>query len=183
MNAILVKMFATALALSQVTTNPDQIKTQFDPQPGRAAVAQILRDGCAQMRKAFDIEDINLDDLISTAMDDPKAVTGDVKAFRGIEFNDLITAYKEFCKNETVANSPVDLAEVIGFYNKSLADLPDDKKIRGLKPTGAYVVLDGAGKRYTEVFDGDQRRLWVPLADIPEHVRNCLLYTSPSPRD
>jgi hypothetical protein len=40
MNVILVKMFATALALSQVTTNPDQIKTQFDPELDRPAVAQ-----------------------------------------------------------------------------------------------------------------------------------------------
>src|SRR3712207_6781775 len=102
MNPILVKMFATALALSQVTTNPENIKTQLDPQQDRAAAAQLLRDGCAQMRRAFDIEDIKLDDLIATAMDDPKALTGDVKAFKGLDFNDLVTAYKEFCKNETV---------------------------------------------------------------------------------
>ena len=31
MNAILIKIFATALALSQVTTQPDAIKTQLDP--------------------------------------------------------------------------------------------------------------------------------------------------------
>jgi len=175
MNPILVKMFATALALSQVTVNPGQIKTQFDPELDRAAVAQSLRDGCAQMRKAFDIEDIKLDDLIATAMDDPKAMASGVKAFKGLDFNDLFVAYREFCKNETVDKSPVDLREVIGFYNKALADLPDDQKIRGMKPSGAYVVVDGKGDRYTEVFDGDQRRLWVPLADIPEHVRKAFI--------
>ena len=31
MNLILVKMFATALALSQVTTRPDAVRTEFDP--------------------------------------------------------------------------------------------------------------------------------------------------------
>jgi penicillin-binding protein 1A len=31
MDLILVKIFATALALSQVTTQPQAIKTQFDP--------------------------------------------------------------------------------------------------------------------------------------------------------
>src|SRR5690242_19157424 len=99
MNPILVKMFATALALSQVTVSPDKIKTQFDPETDRAVVAQSLRAGCQQMRRAFDIEDIKLDDLIATAMDDPKAVTGG-KVFKGIDFNDLLVAYREFCKNE-----------------------------------------------------------------------------------
>src|SRR3954464_3114246 len=68
MNAILVKLFATALTLGQVTTRPEAVKTAFDPVQDRGQVAQILRDGCAHMRKAFDIEDINLDDLIATAM-------------------------------------------------------------------------------------------------------------------
>src|SRR5689334_7382556 len=117
MSTILVKMFATALVLSQVTTRPDAVKPQFDPVTDQAAVVQILRDGCAHMRKAFDIEDINLDDLIATAMDDPKALNTDIKALRGLSFNDLITAYRQFCKNETVAQSPVDLGEVIRFYN------------------------------------------------------------------
>ena len=102
MESILVKMFATALALSQVTTRPDAVKTHFDPVSDQAEVVQLLRDGCAHMRKAFDIEAINLDDLIATAMDDPKAVGGDIKAFRGINFDDLNTAYHQFCKNENV---------------------------------------------------------------------------------
>ena len=62
------------------------------------------------MRKAFDIEDINLDDLIATAMDDPQAVAGEIKAFRGIDFDDLHIAYKQFCGNEPVDNSPFDSA-------------------------------------------------------------------------
>ena len=95
MNAVLIKIFATALALSQVTTRPDAIKTQFDPVADQVQVVQILRDGCAHMRKAFDIEDINLDSLITTAMDDPKALTGDVKAFKGLNFNDLYGAYRQ----------------------------------------------------------------------------------------
>ena len=67
MNAILIKLFATALTLSQVTTRPDAVKTQFDAVADRAEVTQILRDGCAHMRRAFDIEDLNLDELIATA--------------------------------------------------------------------------------------------------------------------
>ena len=73
MDMFLIKILAAFLALSQVTTRPDAIKTQFDPVERPAAVTRIMRDGCAQMRKAFDIEDIELDDLITTAMDDPGA--------------------------------------------------------------------------------------------------------------
>ena len=65
--------FSPALALSQVTTTPDAIKTEFD----RIAIRQrwpAAARGCTHMRKAFDIEDINLDDLIVTAMDDPQAM-------------------------------------------------------------------------------------------------------------
>ncbi|MET5020326.1 hypothetical protein AAHH78_35430, partial [Burkholderia pseudomallei] len=69
MNAILIKLFATALTLSQVTTRPDAVRTQFDAAKDGPEVVAILRDGCAHMRKSFDIEDINLDELISTAME------------------------------------------------------------------------------------------------------------------
>jgi hypothetical protein len=43
MDAILVKIFATALALSEVTTQPQPVKTHFDPVQDRAQVVQILR--------------------------------------------------------------------------------------------------------------------------------------------
>src|SRR5579862_9193353 len=124
MNLILVKMFATALALSQVTTKPEAVKTAFDPVADQGAVVQLLKDGCAHMRKAFDIEDLNLDDLIETALSDPQAVTGEIKAFRGINFDDLHTAYKQFCGKETVTDSSFDLKEVIEFYNHAAVDLP-----------------------------------------------------------
>ena len=51
MEAILVKVFATALALSLVTTKPDAVKTQFDPVADKAEVMQILGAGCDSMRK------------------------------------------------------------------------------------------------------------------------------------
>src|SRR5499425_150368 len=125
MDLILVKIFATALALSQVTTQPQAVKTHFDAATDQAEVVQILRGGCAHMRQAFDIESINLDELIATAMDDPKAVGADIKAFHGLNFADLNTAYHQFCKNENVANPVVDLGQVIEFFSKADADLPD----------------------------------------------------------
>src|SRR5499427_943165 len=175
METLLAKIFATALALSQVTTAPDAIRTQFDRAKDQEQVAQLLSGGCKHMMKAFDIENINLDDLIATAMDDPQAVAGESKVFHGINFADLQTAYRQFCKNEKVATPAVDLGDVIDFYNKSVANLPDHAKLKGLKLPGASVVLDRKGDRFAEVFEENQRRVWVVLADIPEHVRNAFI--------
>jgi penicillin-binding protein 1A len=162
------------LALSQVTTAPEAVATRFDRVANQVHVAQLLRAGCAYMRKAFDIEDINLDELIATAMDDPQAI-GESKAFHGINFADLLTAYREFCKNEQVPIPAVDLGEVIDFYNKALKDLPDHIKLKGLKLPGESVVLDRRGERFAEVFEENQRRIWVVLADIPEHVQKAFI--------
>src|SRR5262249_50382380 len=76
MEALLVKIFATALALSQVMTTSSAIKTEFDRRSDQPRVAKILNAGCAHMLKAFEVEDINIDDLIATAMDDPQAIEG-----------------------------------------------------------------------------------------------------------
>jgi penicillin-binding protein 1A len=175
METLLVKIFATALALSQVTTRPDAVKTQFDRGRDQEQVAQLLRAGCTHMRKAFDIEDINLEELITIALDDPQATAGESKVFRGINFVDLHTAYRQFCKNEKVPVPVVDLGDVIDFYNKAAADLPDHTKLKGLKLPGASVVLDRKGERFAEVFEENQRRVWVVLADIPEHVQKSFL--------
>jgi membrane carboxypeptidase/penicillin-binding protein len=69
----------------------------------------------------------------------------------------------------------VDLGEVIDHYNKAVADLPDHNKLKGLKLPGASVVLDRKGERFAEVFEENQRRQWVPLSDIPEHVQKAFL--------
>jgi penicillin-binding protein 1A len=174
MDTILVKIFATALALSQVTT-PDAVKTQFDRVADQPQVMALLRAGCTHMRKAFEIEDLNLDDLIATALDDPQAMAGEITAFRGINFADLHTAYRQFCKNETVVKGAVDIAEVIDFYDKAVANLPDETRLKGLKLPGASVVLDGTGKNFAEVFGHEQRRIWTPLADIPEQVQKAFI--------
>jgi penicillin-binding protein 1A len=174
METLLVKIFATALALSQVTSTPEAVKTQFDRVRDQEEVAQLLRAGCSHMRKTFDIEDINLDELIATALDDPQAI-GDNKAFRGINFADLHSAYRQFCKNENVTPAAVDLGAVIDFYNKAVADLPDHTTLKGLRLPGASVVLDRKGERFAEVFEENQRRVWVMLADIPQHVRKAFI--------
>ncbi len=175
MDMILVKLFATALALSEVMTQPQAVKTQFDPVADQDAVVQTLRDGCAHMRQAFDIESINVDDLISTALDDPAAVGGNIKAFHGLNFADLNTAYKQFCKNETVANPVVDIGQVITFYNNAAADLPDPTRLKGKQLPGMSTVLDGKGDHYADVFQPGNRRVWVPLADVPDFVQKAFI--------
>ncbi len=174
MESLLVKIFGTALALSQVTTAPDAVQTRFDRTWDQPRVAQLLQAGCAHMLKAFDLEDINLDELITTALDDPQSV-GDSAAFRGISFVDLQKAYREFCRNERVPVSAVDLGSVIDYYNKALTDLPDHARLLGVKLPGASVVLDRKGQRFAEVFEENERRAWIALADIPEQVRRAFI--------
>jgi membrane carboxypeptidase/penicillin-binding protein len=175
MDSLIVKIFATALTLSQVTTAPDQVKTRFDRVQDQPQVVQLLRDGCAHMRKAFDIEDLNLDDLIATAMEDPQGVAGGSAVFRGLNFSDLLVAYRQFCKNEAVEKGAADIGQVIDFYNKAVADLPDPSRLKNPKLPGATVVLDGKGARFAELFESDQRRVWVPLADIPKPVQQAFV--------
>ena len=172
---ILVKIFATALALSEVTTQPHAVKTHFDLVQDQAEVVQILREGCAHIRQAFDIESINLDDLIATALNDPKVVTGDIKAFHDINFADLNTAYHQFCKNENVANPVVDLGQVIEFFNNAAADLPDPARLKGHRLPSLSVVLDGNSGNFANVFEPRNRRVWVPLAKIPDPVQKAFI--------
>jgi len=175
MDLILVKIFATALALSQVTTQPQAIKTHFDPARDQDQVVQILRDGCAHMKRAFDIESINLDELIATALDDPKAVGADIKAFHGLNFADLNTAYHQFCKNEPIANPVVEMRQVIEFFNNAAADLPDQTILKGKRLPSMSVVLDGHGRNFADVFEAGNRRVWIALTDIPEAVQKAFV--------
>ena len=175
MDIILVKIFATALALSQVTTQPQAVKTHFDPAQDQDQVVQILRNGCAHMRQAFDIESINLDELITTALDDPKAVGADIKAFHGLNFADLNTAYRQFCKNEPMTNPVVDLGQVIDFFNNAATDLPDQSTLKGKKLPSMSEVLDSKGQDFADVLQPGNRRIWVPLGDVPDFVQKAFV--------
>ncbi len=175
MDMILVKIFATALALSQVMTQPQAVNTHFDPATDQDKVVQILRAGCAHMRRAFDIESINLDDLIATALNDQKAVGSSIKAFHGINFADLNVAYHRFCKNENVGGSVVDLRQVIEFFNDAAADLPDQTRLKGRKLPSMSAILDGKGANFADVFEPGNRRIWIPLADIPDSVQKAFV--------
>jgi hypothetical protein len=175
MDLILVKIFATALALSEVMTQPEAVKTHFDAVADQDKVVQTLRAGCAHMRRAFDIESINVDELISTALNDQKAVGTGIKAFHGINFADLNVAYHRFCKNENVGDSVVDLGQVIEFFNDAAADLPDHTRLKGRKLPSMTAILDGKGTNFADVFEPSNRRIWVSLDDIPESVQKAFV--------
>src|SRR5215213_3104239 len=88
MNLVLLKIFATALAIGQAAIRPDAVRTEFDAVSDRTEVVQILRDSCTHLRKAFGVEAIDIDDLLDTAMADPKAV-GEARLFRGIDLSEV----------------------------------------------------------------------------------------------
>ena len=175
MEALLVKVFATALALSLVMTKPDAVKTQFDPATDKAEVLAVLGAGCDAMKKSFDIENIDLDGLIDTVMVDKQAAAGEIAGFKGIKFDDLHLAYKQLCKHEKIDREVIDVDQVIEFYNRAAADLPDHNRLKGLKLPGMTTVLDGNGAKFAELFEPDSRRHWVPLAEIPEFVQKAFV--------
>src|SRR3954462_8936924 len=146
MDTLLIKIFATALTLGQVLTAPEAVKTQFDRTADQQQVVSLLRAGCTHMRKAFDVEDINIDDLLATAMEDKDAVEGAIPQFKGLNLNDLVAAYKQFCKNEPPKGTTFDLGQVIDFYDQAVANLPDHTKLKGLRLPGASAVLDVKGQ-------------------------------------
>src|SRR5580704_9260933 len=175
MESVLVKILAVVLALSQVSTRPDEVKTHFDSTADRAQVLELLRAGCDHMRKVFKVENLPLDDLVETALADPKIATSQVKEFHGLNFGDLAPTYRELCKNEMPDPSPVDLAAVIDFYDKAAANLPDHTRLKGLRLASPSEVVDARQVHFAELYEPGNRRIAVPLAQIPEFVQRAFV--------
>ena len=175
MESILVKLLAAAIALSQVTIHADDLKTQFDPIRDRAEVVRLLQAGCTHVRKAFAIESIDIDGLIATAMNDPKAASETAKAAHGLKFDELFAAYRQFCKNEAPTRPAIDLSQVISFYNKAVADLPDHMTLKDRPLAGMTLLLDHEDRRFAEIGRPERRRIWVPLNDVPDHVQKAFV--------
>src|ERR1700722_18764187 len=181
MESVLVKILAVVLALSQVSTRPDEVKTHFDNTADRAQVLDLLRAGCDHMRKVFKVESLPLDDLVETALADPKIATSQVKEFHGLNFSDLDPTYRELCKNEMPDPSPVDLAAVIDFYDKAAANLPDHTRLKGLRLASPSEVVDAKQVHFAEIYEPGNRRIAVPLAQIPEFVQRAFVVNMMAP--
>jgi penicillin-binding protein 1A len=175
MESVLVKVLAVVLALSQVSTRPDDVKTHFDSTADRTQVLALLRAGCEHMRKVFKVENLPLDDLVETALADPQIATSKVKEFHGLNFADLDPTYRELCKNEMPDPSPVDLAAVIEFYDKAAANLPDPARLKGLRLASPSEVLDAKKAHFAEIYEPGNRRIAVPLTQIPEFVQRAFV--------
>jgi penicillin-binding protein 1A len=174
METAFVKILAAALAFSQAAIAPRDVKSEFDRDRDQRQVVQLLQAGCTHMIKAFEIENINIDDLIETAMNDPQAAANEAREFHGINFGDLHTAYRQFCKYQEPTAPVVNLADVIDFYNKAAADLPSLAKDK-LRLPGVNVVLDGNGRSFAEMYQDNRRSRWIALNKVPIHVRNAFL--------
>jgi membrane carboxypeptidase/penicillin-binding protein len=175
MESVLVKVLAVVLALSQVSTRPDDVKTHFDSTADRAQVLDLLRAGCDHMRKVFKVENLPLDDLVETALADPQIATSKVKEFHGLNFADLDPTYRELCKSEMPDPTPVDLAAIIDFYDKAAANLPDPARLKGLRLASPSEVLDAKKVHFAEIYEPGNRRIAVPIAQIPEFVRRAFV--------
>ena len=173
MESLLVQIFATLLTLSQVFVQPQELKTAFDPTKDQAEVVSLLRQGCAHVQRAFEIEDLNLDDLVATAMDDPEAHSA---KFRGVSFADMYDAYKNICKDQG-GNLPVDLAAVIEFHNHALAELPDHTRLIGLKLPATTTILDRNGQTFAEVYEPANRRVPVKLSAVSPLLQGAFIAT------
>src|SRR5215475_7601319 len=120
METAFVKILAAALAFSQAAVSPHTVKPEFDRNRDQQQVVELLQSGCSHMMAAFEIENINIDDLIETAMNDPQAAAGGAAPeFHGLNFSDLQGAYRQFCKNEAPAKVAADIGELIDFYNQA----------------------------------------------------------------
>lgn len=173
METAFVKILAAALAFSQAAVDPHSVKPAFDRDRDQHQVVELLQAGCTHMMKAFEIENINIDDLIETAMNDPQAVGSEHQEFRGLNFGDLHAAYRQFCKHEE-PEKPVELGDVVDFYNKAAAGLPDFDKPK-LRLPGVNVVLDGNGRGFAEMFQDNRRSQRIALNKVPVHVRNAFI--------
>ena len=141
------------------------------PVADKAEVTQILRDGCAHMRRAFDIEDINLDELIATAMEDPQAVAGDTKVLQGLRpARPARRLSRVLQERDGDAVRPSILPRSSPTTTRPSADLPDHAKLKGCKLPGASLVLDGRGERFAELYEPDHRRVWRAAR---RHPRAC----------
>jgi membrane carboxypeptidase/penicillin-binding protein len=169
MDPMLTKIFAAALVFSQVAIEPFQVRTTFDEARDQAVITGLLRAGCAHMRKAFDIEHMDIDGLIATAMEDEHVISSDQAAFRGIDIKTMYVAYRKFCRNEDISDSAIDLAQVVTFYNHAVADLQISFNLTELKPPGMSVIQDSQGAII------HQRRIWKPIDQIPLLVQQAFV--------
>jgi len=59
--------------------------------------------------------------------------------------------------------------------SSAAAELPDATQLNDKALPGMSTVLDSKGQTYAEVFEPRNRRIWVPLDDIPDYVQKAFI--------
>ncbi len=201
MNALIIKILAVGLTLSQLFTKPvEQFKVKYDATADQAEIEQTLNAGCLYITKEFGAEKVDFDFLFTTMISNlktaqakraeqlkaqpaqavaPVAANNKKVSSKGLmenlDLEGLFAAYKQFCKSTKMENSPIKMAEVIAYYNTAMADLPDPAVLKGKKLLESSLVLDRNGDRFTEVYADNNRRRWVPIAEIPVKVQKAFV--------
>src|SRR6185312_109113 len=107
-------------------------------------------------------------DVANEKINSPKLITK-------LDGQSLLDAYRQFCKAMPVANSTINFTEFINYYDSTLDALPDVGKLKDLKLPQSTQILDRKGGRFTEVYSDNGRRIFVPIDQIPESVRNAFV--------
>jgi membrane carboxypeptidase/penicillin-binding protein len=186
LNAFLLKRLAVALTVSQIVTHPTDIKTKFDPEADQKAVVEIMNKGCQHIFSNYraqypEMKDVDPDQMILTQIENAKALNQKTTYTNGVRMAEARAVYQYFCLNKTP--DPADLnthdavAELINYYNEKVRDLPDVQTLKGWKLGESSLILDGSGKRFTDVYSEheENRRRWVPLSKIPLLVQNAFI--------
>lgn len=197
---LIVKVLAVSLTVSQLLTKPpEQFKSRFNPQADQQEVQALLNEGCAFMMKEFQAEKLDFDFLFTMMMGNAESQLEKAKSARQeaealaaasgvpaqksftdqlaeqVDLPSVYAAYKTFCKSEKVENSPVRLEEVIGYYNGAIGELPDHSVLKGKKLPESSILLDHKDQKFTEVYSDDNRRRWISIKELPEHVKQAFV--------
>lgn len=178
------------LTVSQIFSKPvEQFKTHIDPQTGVPIAAQMLKEGCGILSAQIKDPRFNVELLLGAMVTDAETekqqaaklpknskapVTGD-KLLKKVDFAGLLNAYKLFCKGDTSVADKINLVEVINYYNSVYKNLKDVNSLKNLKLSEATMVMDAQGKPFNEMYGAANRRLVVPIAKIPAHVRQAFV--------
>lgn len=170
---IMSKLLAAGLALITVHTQPEA-PLNFNPEQDEARAIQTLREGCQIMLREFGAEKIDFDLIFGTLISNGKAMNLTLRV-KDIDLGEVANAYKYFCKNDDAAGASLNIKEALSYLQDTLKNLPDPATLKDLKMKQTSLVLDVSGQRFSEHYKDDNRRLWVPLAQVPVHVQKAFV--------
>lgn len=167
------KLLAAALALVTVHSNPEA-SLDYNPETDQARAVQTLREGCQVMLKEFGAENIDFDLIFGTLISNGQAMNLTLRV-KDIDLNEVAASYKYLCKNDDSAGSSLNIKEALVYLKETLKNLPDPNTLKNLKMKQTSLILDVNGERFSEHYKDDNRRLWVPLAEIPQSVQKAFV--------